>query len=362
MKKIVGILAAAAMVASVFAVDFTAGMQIKGSLFNYDGASKGVSAMKLWSANGPDDKPFIFSASDDRAGATIKIYDAKGKKYDAEGYAKAIAEAKTPEDAAKIKVSDYVSTFSYMEANKWNIWFKPFDMLKIDLGTVDTKLNCETITWWKGKVLGGADWAYKATVNVDAITFAVALATGGNDDGKSWFALPDGGDATLGETDIYFAYSADFGTISALFVGKDTFKDISVGAGYKNTFGDLTIFADAAFFHTDAANGLKVDADVKYAKDALTAEAYAQLGATSLDAFADTMSIATYAKVSYALDFGTVYAKFLDDNLKADPAALEFEAGLDGSVGAMSYELAANVTLKDEKVNFGIPFWTRFSF
>ncbi len=356
MKKIVGIFAAAAMVASVFAVDFTAGMQIKGSLFNYDGASKDVSAMKLWSANGPDDKPFIFSASDDRAGATIKIYDAKGSKINMDELTKVIEGA---DDADETKV---VSTFSYMEANKWNIWFKPFDMLKIDLGTVDTKLNCETITYWKGKVLGGADWAYKATVNADAITFAVALATGGNDDGKSWFALPDGGDATLGETDIYFAYSADFGTISALFVGKDTFKDISVGAGYKNTFGDLTIFADAAFFHTDAANGLKVDADVKYAKDALTAEAYAQLGATSLDAFADTMSIATYAKVSYALDFGTVYAKFLDDNLKADPAALTFEAGLDGSVGAMSYEIAANVELKNEKVNFGIPFWTRFSF
>jgi len=354
MKKIVGIFAAAAMVASVFAVDFTAGMQIKGSLFNYDGASKDVSAMSLWSANGPDDKPFIFSASDDRAGATIKIYDAKATKVDAKEFAKW-----GEEDFDETKA---FSTFSYMEANKWNIWFKPFDMLKIDLGTVDTKLNCETITYWKGKVLSGADWAYKATVNVDAITFAVALATGGNDDEKAWFALPDGGDATLGETDIYFAYAADFGTISALFVGKDTFKDISVGAGYKNTFGDLTIFADAAFIHTDDVNGLKVDADVKYAKDALTAEAYAQLAAGSLDAFADTMAIVTYAKVSYALDFGTVYAKFLDDDLKADPAALTFEAGLDGSLGAMSYEIAANVELKNEKVNFGIPFYTRFSF
>jgi len=361
MKKIVGIFAAAAMVASVFAVDFTAGMQIKGSLFNYDGASKDVSAMKLWSANGPDDKPFIFSASDDRAGATIKIYDAKGTKYDVEGYEKALAEAKTAEDKAKIKTSDYVSTFSYMEANKWNIWFKPLDMLKIDLGTVDTKLNCETITYWKGKVLGGAGWAYKATVELDGINFGVALGTS-DSDSAAWFTKPDAGDSALGETDIFFNYSADFGTISALFVGKDTFKDISVGAGYKNTFGDLSIFADAAFFHANDVNGLKVDADVKYAKDALTAEAYAQLAAGSLDAFADTMAIVTYAKVAYALDFGTVYAKFLDDNLKADPAALEFEAGLDGSVGAMSYNLAANVKLENEKVNFGIPFWTRFSF
>jgi len=355
MKKIVGIFAAAAMVASVFAVDFTAGMQIKGSLFNYDGASKDVSAMSLWSANGPDDKPFIFSASDDRAGATIKIYDAKGTKIDMDELTKVMEGA---DDADETKI---VSTFSYMEANKWNIWFKPLDMLKIDLGTVDTKLNCETITYWKGKVLGGAGWAYKATVELDGINFGVALGTA-DDSTKSWFTKPDAGDSTIGETDIFFNYSADFGTISALFVGTNNFKAISFGAGYKNTFGDLTIFADAAFSHTDPINGLKVDADVKYAKDALTAEAYAQVAASDIEHFGDTMAIVTYAKVAYALDFGTVYAKFLDDNLKADPAALEFEAGLDGSVGAMSYELAANVKLANEKVNFGIPFWTRFSF
>ena len=355
MKKIVGIFAAAAMVASVFAVDFTAGMQIKGSLFNYDGASKGVSAMKLWSANGPDDKPFIFSASDDRAGATIKIYDAKATVVDSAELEKLMSgdEEADPEKAFK--------SVSYMEANKWNIWFKPLDMLKISLGDTDTKLNCETITYWKGKVLGGAGWSYKATVELDALNFGVALGTS-DSSSAAWFTLPDGGDATIGETDIFANYSADFGTISALFVGKDNFKDISIGAGYKNSFGDVSFFADAAFFHAGDVNGLKVDADVKYAKDALTAEAYAQLAAGSLDAFADTMAIVTYAKVAYALDFGTVYAKFLDDNLKADPAALEFEAGLDGSVGAMSYELAVNVNLANEKVNFGIPFWTRFSF
>ena len=238
MKKIVGIFAAAAMVASVFAVDFTAGMQIKGSLFNYDGASKDVSALSLWSANGPDDKPFIFSASDDRAGATIKIYDAKATKVNAEELAKM-----GEEDFDETKA---FSTFSYMEANKWNIWFKPLDMLKIDLGTVDTKLNCETITYWKGKVLGGAGWAYKATVELDGINFGVALGTS-DSDSAAWFTKPDAGDSALGETDIFFNYSADFGTISAVFDAQNAFKDLTIGAGYKNTFDPITIFADVAF-------------------------------------------------------------------------------------------------------------------
>ena len=71
-------MAAAAVAVSAFAVDFSAGMQLKGKLFNYDGASKKVDAMQLWYENGKDDKPFIFSLSSDRVGAIIKIFDACG--------------------------------------------------------------------------------------------------------------------------------------------------------------------------------------------------------------------------------------------------------------------------------------------
>ena len=114
MKKIVGILAAAAVAVSAFAVDFSAGMQLKGELFKYDGATKGLSAMTLNSNNSKDDKPFIFSLSSDRVGGQLKIF------HDGTG---------TFKDAA------------------YQIWFKPFDFLKVDLGNFGWSMNTETITY-----------------------------------------------------------------------------------------------------------------------------------------------------------------------------------------------------------------------
>ena len=156
MKKIVVILAAAAVAASAFAVDFSAGMQLKGKLFNYDGASKKVDAMQLWNENGKDDKPFIFSLSSDRVGATLKLWD---------------------EEFWELPVgpNSWDDTFPAQAAGAWNIWFKPFDNVKVELGALDTKLNCEQITWWKGKVLGGANWGYKAYYEADGLTIAAAL-------------------------------------------------------------------------------------------------------------------------------------------------------------------------------------------
>jgi len=257
MKKIVGILAAAAMVASVFAVDFSAGMQLKADLFNYDGVAETAQGFSLWNENSKDDKPFVFSISDERVGATLKIYDSEKAKLDSD-----------------------------MGAHAYSIWFKPFDMLRIDLGSQDIKLNCETISYWRGKLFGAGEWGYKATVNVDA--FSVALAILPNN-GEFWFqdgktlkaaaakeakekaektaeeagkiavamglmtedelkaavkqagtnaekAVLDGDDpdAAIGEMALFAQYSADFGTVIALFDANDTFKDIKVGASNTN--------------------------------------------------------------------------------------------------------------------------------
>ncbi|MBP5700283.1 MAG: hypothetical protein J6W71_05510 [Methanobrevibacter sp.] len=343
MKKIVGILAAAAVAASAFAVDFSAGMQLKGKLFNYDGASKKVDAMQLWNENGKDDKPFIFSLSSDRVGATLKLWD---------------------EEFWELPVgpNSWDDTFPAQAAGAWNIWFKPFDNVKVELGALDTKLNCEQITWWKGKVLGGANWGYKAYYEADGLTIAAALGTG-RADKAAWLSKADGGDLTLGETDVYVAYAADFGKISALFVAKDTFKDIAIGAGFSGSADSIGYFFDAAF-HKGDKNSVLFDADVKYNQDALSAEVYAQAELKDLsNVDKDNMAVIAMAKVAYAVDGGSVYFKFRDDNLLADPADIEFiEVGFDGNLGAMSYEVAAQVQLKNEKINFGIPFYARIGF
>ena len=339
MKKIITGIAALAMLTSVFAVDFTAGFQLKGDVLSYDGNSKNIDVFKLSHENTKDDKPFIFSVSSEKAGGTLKFYD------DATG--------------------DIV-------ANYWNIWFKPLDMLKVDLGNHDTKLNCESITWWRGKVLATSDWGIKATFNFDALSISAMLNAA---NGTYWASKPNGGDLALGETALYASYGADFGTISALFVAKDTFKNIAIGAGYKNTFGSITMFADAAFnyvdkkadaYKNDTRSNLAVDADVKYAQDALSAEAYVKWTAADIENIKkDTMTIMAQAKLGYNVAGGQLYVKFVDLDILnfMDGGNLnQLELGFDGNMGTASYEIGAKLETVNGKIKFSVPFWVRLGF
>jgi len=332
MKKIVGILAAAAVAASAFAIDFSAGIKMAGSLFNYDGSSKGVTAFKIGHTNSKDDKPVTFSLSSDRAGGTLKFYDAAGAKE------------------------------TNMIANYWNIWFKPFDMVKIDLGNCGKGLNTETITYWRGKVFGNTnDFGYQATLETNGITVALGLLPGHN---AAWMSLPNGGAFALDETQLYFAYAADFGTISVLFDAKQTFKDISVGAGYKGSFDSLTIFADVAFFAA-TTNSIAVDFDAKYSQDAITIEGYVKWGSGDLSNLStSSMSLMAMAKFAYALNGGSLYVKFIDLNAFDFVKNLnEVSVGYAGSVGAMGYDVKAMVSADaNGNISFGIPVEFTLSF
>jgi hypothetical protein len=70
MKKIVGILAAAAVLAtSVFAADITAKVRLDGSLFNY-GTDGSISALKIMHNAGEAHNPILsWSYGDDKSGA-----------------------------------------------------------------------------------------------------------------------------------------------------------------------------------------------------------------------------------------------------------------------------------------------------
>ncbi len=373
MKKIVGILAAAAVAASAFAVDFSAGMQLKANLFSYDGASESVGAFKLWNENGKDDKPFIFSLSDERVGATFKFFDANGdyalkEELDLDGDGEISDEEKFSYDLAKAKLPSGLSAHAY------NIWFKPFDMLRIDLGCQDIKLNVEHITWWQGNIVGGklngwdgiGDWGYKAAVNVDAFTVAVAFLPG-ND--KWWLSKDKDQDAVLNETTLYAEYAADFGKINAIFDAKDTFKNLKVGAGYNGSFDALNIFADVAFFSkkankdADPVNAFAVDFDASYSQDAIGVEGYVFFKANDLKEIKkETIDLALYAKASYALNGGSVYFKFLDDDLMAEKFNALFKLGYDGNLGAMAYEVEAEIGVANEKVAFYVPCYFRIGF
>lgn len=352
MKKIVGIFAAAAVLAtSAFAVDFSAGMQLKANLFEYDGATENIGAFKLWNENGKDDKPFIFSINGERAGGTIKLFDANG-------------DLKVLKDDASTKGK----LPAVVGAHAYNIWFSPFENFRIDLGGQDIKLNVEHITWWQGNIVGGklngwdgiGDWGYKATYKLDAFTVALAFLPG-ND--NWWMSKAKDADVALNETTVYAEYAADFGKVNAIFDAKDTFKNLKIAAGYNNKFGDIGIFADVAFFHKADINGLAVDFDANYSKDGIGVEGYVFWKASDFSNIAkETMALAAYAKFSYALNGGSLYVKFLDDNLMADTFGADIKVGYDGNLGAMSYEVEAAVTLANEKVKFAVPCFFRIGF
>ena len=357
MKKIITGIAALAMLTSVFAVDFTAGFQLKGEALNYNGDTKNINVFKLAHENTKDDKPFIFSISTDKVGGTLKFYDNSSVKFvtwnDADYNGEVTDESEVLMNAESV-----------MMANYWNIWFKPLDMLKIDLGNHDTKLNCESITWWRGKVLATSDWGIKATFSFDALSISAMLNAG---NGAYWASKPNKGDFSLGETALYASYGADFGTISALFVANDTFKDIAIGAGYKNTFGSITMFADAAFNYVkDGLNTLAVDADVKFAQDALSVEGYVKWSASDIENIKkDTMAIMAQAKLGYNVAGGQLYVKFVNLDILnfMDGGNLnQLELGFDGYMGAASYEIGAKLETVNGKIKFSVPFWVRLGF
>ena len=344
MKKIVGIIAALAMAGAVFAVDFSAGFQLKADLFHYDGATEGVSAMKLWNENTKDDKPFIFSLNSDRVGATFKFYDgAKGKLGSA------------------------------LESHAYNIWFKPFDAVKIDLGSQDIALNKEHVTWWKGNIIGGkmtsffdtswgsgiGDWGYKATFNSDGFTVAAALLSADN---TAWMSKAKDGDVAIGETVLYAGYAADFGNVNFVLDAKNTFKNLKIAAGYNGSFGDVSIFTDVMFWKwEDKQNILSVDFDARTSIDSIGLEAYFNWGAPLKDMSSDNMRLACYAKASYGIAGGSLFLKFEDDNLMAKKFAADFTFGYDGNLGAMSYEVAAAINVAN-KTSFSIPCYFRIGF
>ena len=127
MKKIVGIIAAVTMAASVFAVDFNARVIMEGSIadgtIDINGDKDKQGAVNFWKLNKKDQKDadaLVLSANGDKAGAQFQMW------YQYEGGDKA---------ALKIRST--------------SLWFKPIDMLKVTIGDVDVGTYKEMIDWWK---------------------------------------------------------------------------------------------------------------------------------------------------------------------------------------------------------------------
>ena len=360
MKKIVGILAVAAVLAtSVFAADVSAKVKLDGKLVQYDGTHEKDGFSAIMSQHKTDESwnPVInMSVSGDNYGASVGIYVGK---WDATA------------------MGNWNHGYG-LGAREWNIWFKPIDVLKIQVGRINENVNQESIDYDTRLWNYDDQWGYKLEFNFSGFEFNIGFHQG---QGEYWFSQAANGDAVIKGLSVLGAYNADFGRIAAFADFNNTFLNITAGLGYSNNFGDIRIFVDAAVLYAGVKNaegavGVGADFDFKYAKDAITFEAYALFKETNFKLIGkdnDPMSLYFKTQFQYALDPCTLFVYFQDKNFFAKNFGATIKAGANGSVGAASWKIYAQIGLGcdadanqnaayKDKVYFAIPMEFAVSF
>jgi len=332
MKKIVGILAAAAIAASVFAADVSAGVRLEGSLFNYAGGN--VSALTLKHNNQYYHAPIAFSISGEKAGGTLKLTDLDANNGD--------------------KTAPVVSS-------AWQIWIKPIDVLKLTVGCYKNVLNQETIGWYRSASSIGNDdgtlgsWVVGLTP-VDGLSIDLLFA---KKFGEAWFA-----NNAVGELGLIFKYSADFGTIGVLFDANDNFKSLKFGASFAGSADSFSYFINAlGFYGNSAFEKVRVELFGAFSQDALSVKLFVpadiKLGNTN-DVMA-MLDIGAVFRLDYALDNCTLFVEIADDDFLTNAFSMSIYPGIKTNVGACAIELgvklgASSAFSVDVPVSFQVAF------
>ena len=377
MKKIVGILSAAAILAaSVFAADVSAKVKVDGSILNLN-ENGDFSALQVKHNSEGWNPDFSFSVSGDNAGASMSFYYGsiaaevtkcekddcwnKGKTNGWCGHGGKDSNA----------LSNKYNTF----AQSYSVWFKPIDALKVTVGQYSTKINQETIDYSHSETAIDTQ-GIALDLNVDSFFATVFFAPGwGND----WFSAPKDGDVAL--SGLYFkaGYGADFGRIQGMFRLVDN-KNMWFGAGYDNTFGSVKMFVNAlAGINTDKGFSVRGEAFASTNIDIVGLSAYVAGGYTADGAptglsgykiakpVVDKPTLGATFKATFALNGFTPYIYVKDANLLAENFEIEVKPGVTGNVGIMSYEVAVDVTIKapkegDAKFSLNVPLSATVSF
>ncbi len=354
MKKIVGILAAAAVAASAFAVDFSAGVRLEGSLFNYKDNT--VSLFKEAHVNEFYHAPISFSISDDKAGGQLKL--------------------------SNVKSGDVVDGKDVVKADAWSIWFKPVDILKITVGRWSTNLNQEHIDWCNSDS-GIEKDGYALSLSTAGFSWDIFLASGNN----NWFlaANTNGGDPTIAEFYTKVQYAADFGTVNAFFNGANNFKDFRFGAGFNfgstlpvglwinaigtyagNDFQRIRAEADVSTkfgsigWELFLAGGYDMKAGTQNYNDTFTGVEGWHVGGTYYRADPAAF-LGFFTKFSIPADALNFYVILKDGDVLAKDFSMTVKPGFTTNVGCCAIECAVDLTLSktfaiDVPVNFKVNF------
>jgi len=338
MKKIVGIIAAAALLAtSVFAADVSAKVQLEGSLFSMNGTSK---KMEMFTINKPGCQAWnpimSLSANGDQAGAKFCIFSQDWTEG-LGGWQKGFNNYST----------DY------------QIWMSPADGLKLIFGTNDFNLNQEHITWSKTDSGIGGSQGYSIAYNSNGIGIDFMLSPSW---GKAWMTKPDGGDAALGNLGFKFTYGADFGTINFLLKAADAadkdgknknFNDLKFGLGYANNFDGINFFANFLGYMKNDFNKIRVELYADGNADALAWKVFPTVD-YDLKAKKDNLGVGLIARLDYALDGFNAYLYVESANFLADPFAITIKPGVNGNVGGAGWDVALELKVA-KKTDINVP-------
>ena len=230
MKKIVGILSAAAVLAaSVFAADVSASVGLKSTLFESDTDGKVVVLDSLTNKQDAGHLTlFSLQYSSDVAGG--------GVKYWGNG------------DAVKF--------------GKFNVWFKPMEGLKLSFLENELGLFGDKYNGWEAKKVAEVNAGYGVEYSISGLTFNLNFVPK--------FAGKDDRDACAGinEFGLKAAYAADFGSVAVIAdfnngPDKDgesvNFNSFKVGAGYSGKIADVVDLVGTVGFqyNQDGTNHFK---------------------------------------------------------------------------------------------------------
>ncbi|MDY5918748.1 MAG: hypothetical protein SPJ55_10110 [Treponema sp.] len=230
MKKIVGILSAAAVLAaSVFAADVSASVGLKSTLFESDTAGKVVVLGPL--TNNQDAGHltlFSLQYSSDVAGGGVK----------------------------------YWGSGDTVKFGKFNVWFKPMEGLKLSFLDNELGLFGDKYNGWEAKAVAKVNEGYGVEYSISGLTFNLNFVPE--------FAGKADRDACAGinEFGLKAAYAADFGSVAVIAdfnngPDKDgesvNFNSFKVGAGYSGKIADVVDLVGTVGFqyNQDGTNHFK---------------------------------------------------------------------------------------------------------
>ena len=243
MKKIVGILSAAAVLAaSVFAADVSASVGLKSTLFESDTDGKVV---VLDSLNNKQDAGhvtlFSLQYSSDVAGGGVKYW----------GNGNALKQTGVDDDGSIL-----ASKFNGLEFGAFNVWFKPMEGLKLSFLENELGLFGDKYNGYEAKAVAKVGAGYGVEYSISGLTFNLNFVPK--------FAGKDDRDACAGinEFGLKAAYAADFGNVAVIAdfnngPDKDgkkvNFNSFKVGAGYSGKIADVVDLVGTVGFQYNQA-------------------------------------------------------------------------------------------------------------